>query len=100
MESATVVLDGKEFTWYGIPIGPVSLVFAKGTGGLVGCGAIDAVALEKFGIAAAKVKPTTADSVRNLDDLLAGEVVVANAVAGKAGVVPGMTGREALVRLG
>jgi len=72
-------------------------VFVKTDTGLVGCGAFDVLALEKFGYPAAKV--TTASgtpSIAGIDDLLSGEIIVANGPAKKLGVLPGMSGREAL----
>lgn len=81
-----------------LPIGPVSLVYAQTAKGLLACGAIDPVALEKFGVAAARVKPQGA-SVASFEDLLAGTVREANATAQGLGITVGMTGREALERL-
>ena len=89
-------LDSSEISGYVIPIGPVNLVFAQTAHGLVGCGAIDVIALEKFKMPAAKVRPTTSDSIRNIDDLLKGTIVVINSFAKESGIKPGMTGEEAL----
>ena len=99
MEEQKFSLDGTEVTGHIIPIGQVNLVFAQTKRGLVGCGAIDVIALEKFNIPAVKVRPTTADSVRNIDDLLKGIVVVVNSFAKEAGISPDMTGEEALRQL-
>ena len=99
MEEKKFSLDGKEVTGYIIPIGPVNLVFAQTNKGLVGCGAIDVIALEKFKIPAVKVRPTTADSVRNIDDLLTGVVALANSFAKEAGIVQDISGEEALKKL-
>lgn len=82
-----------------MPIGPVNLVYAKAQHGILACGAIDPAALEKFGIAAARVKPTRGNSIGNFDDLVAGEVREANATAQKLGIVVGMPGRDALKKL-
>lgn len=92
-------VDGRPVELVAMPIGPVSLVYARTSSGLLACGAIDPAALEKFGIPAARVKPTTGNSIGNLDDLLAGEVREANAAAEARGVRPGQSGREALARL-
>lgn len=96
MEKETFSLDGKEVTGYTIPIGPVNLVFAETARGLVGCGAVDVLALEKFSIPAAKVRPQNADSIRNIDDLLSGSVAVVNICARDLGIKTGMTGKQAL----
>lgn len=68
--------------------------------GIVGCGAIDVIALEKFGIPAVKVRPVDGDSIRNIDDLLEGEVTIVNAFARDAGVFQKMNGEEAIIKLG
>lgn len=99
MEEQNFSLDEKEVTGYCIPIGPVNLVFATTKNGLVGCGAVDVIALEKFSIPAAKVRPADADSIRTIEDLLSGIIVVSNRFAEESGVQPGMTGREALALL-
>ncbi|MDD1724160.1 MAG: YunC family protein [Methanospirillum sp.] len=96
MEKQTFSLDGTTVTGYCIPIGPVNLVFAETPRGLVGCGAVDVVALEKFSIPAAKVRPRDADSIRNIDDLLTGTIAVVNTFARDLGVKTDMTGKEAL----
>lgn len=81
-----------------LPIGPVNLVYAQTPNGILACGALDPAALERFGIAAARVKPAGA-SVANYQDLLAGSVREANAPAQARGIRIGMTGEEALKRL-
>lgn len=91
-------IDGKEIEAVVLPIGPVNLVFARTEKGLVSCGAVDPNALEKFGLAAARVRPSGA-SVSNLDDLLNGIVREANPTAQALGIAEGMSGREALSRL-
>lgn len=82
-----------------IPIGPVNLVFAMAEKGLVGCGAIDVQALEKFHIAAAKVRPVASASISTIEDLLAGEIVAVNGDASNVGITIGMCGKDALLRL-
>jgi len=79
-----------------IPAGPVNLVGVVAARGLVGCGAIDVAALERFGYPAARVRPTQGPSVATIDDLMAGEVKEANTGASALGVRVGMSGREAL----
>jgi uncharacterized protein YunC (DUF1805 family) len=63
---------------------------------MVGCGAIDVMALDRFSYPAARVKPSQGTSIGTLDDLLAGIIKDANESAGKLGIKVGMTGREAL----
>jgi uncharacterized protein YunC (DUF1805 family) len=81
---------------YVIPLGPANLVVVVGKKGMVGCGAFDVVALDKFGYPAARVKPTRGSSIASLEDLLLGEIKDANAAASKLGVKAGMSGKEAL----
>jgi len=100
MQHETVRLAGKEADGYVIPLGPVNLVAVVTDAGMVGCGAFDVDALEKFGYPAARVKPAEgASSIETIDDLLRGEIKGANRHAGEHGVAVGMTGREALERL-
>jgi uncharacterized protein YunC (DUF1805 family) len=82
-----------------LPIGPVSLVYAKTAKGILACGAIDPAALQKFGLPAARVKPVGSPSITSLADLLAGEVREANDAAQALGVTVGMKGREVIAKL-
>lgn len=80
-----------------VPLGPASLVLAvTAAGGVLACGAIDPAPLGRFGIPAARVRPTTAPSVACAADLFAGVVTEANDGAQGRGVVVGMSGEGAL----
>ncbi len=81
---------------YVIPLGPANLVAVVAKRGMVGCGAFDVQALDKFGYPAARVKPTRSASISSVEDLLAGEIKDVNAAAAKLGIVVGMSGKEAL----
>ena len=94
MQNVTIQLKGKEAEGFVIPLGNVNLVFVKTENGLIGCGAFDVMALEKFGYPAAKVKPK-GDSVKDIDDLLAGTIAALNPSCEKLGVKTGMSGEEA-----
>jgi uncharacterized protein YunC (DUF1805 family) len=94
-----IQLINKEADGYVIPLGPVNLVNVVSDVGMVGCGAFDVAALDKFGYPAARVKPTGGDSIATIGDLLAGEVKDANEAATRLGVKIGMSGREALERM-
>lgn len=96
MEQFKVPLKNSVGNGFVIPIGPVNLVGVVAARGLVGCGAIDVAALEKFGYAAARVRPSSGSSISTLADLLAGVVKDANGEAEGLGVRVGMTGKEAL----
>lgn len=94
-----IVLAGKRATGHVIPIGPVNLVFATGSKGLVGCGAVDVLALANFSYPAARVRPKNGKSIVSIDDLLNGIVKEANKNAEEIGISVGMSGREALTLL-
>jgi len=94
-----VQLDNNQADGYVIPLGPVNLVSVVTDIGMVGCGAFDVEALNKFGYPAARVKSSTGGSIATIDDLLAGIVKDANSAAIKLGVKIGMSGREALNRM-
>jgi uncharacterized protein YunC (DUF1805 family) len=96
MQERTVPLRNAEGSGYVVPLGPVNLVWVIGAKGMVGCGAFDVQALEKFGYAAARVRSKTGTSIATLDDLLSGIIVEANPSAERYGVRAGMSGREAL----
>ncbi len=91
-----VAYKSGEADGYVIPLGPANLVLVVGKRGMVGCGAFDVAALEKFGYPAARVKPRRGSSIATVEDLLSGEIKDANAEAARLGVEVGMSGREAL----
>jgi uncharacterized protein YunC (DUF1805 family) len=91
-----VAYKNGEADGYVIPLGPANLVLVVGKRGMVGCGAFDVAALDKFRYPAARVKPTRGSSIANVEDLLSGEIKDANAAAAKLGVVVGMSGKDAL----
>ena len=94
-----VELGGKSARGFVYNLGPVNLVAVVTDVGMVGCGAFDVVALEKFGYPAARVRPASGPSIASIPDLLSGIIKDANAPAQKRGVKIGMTGREALGKL-
>jgi uncharacterized protein YunC (DUF1805 family) len=91
-----VAYKNGEADGYIIPLGPANLVVVVTKRGMVGCGAFDVEALEKFDYPAARVKPTRGSSIVNIEDLLSGEIKDANAAAAKLGVRAGMSGKDAL----
>jgi uncharacterized protein YunC (DUF1805 family) len=96
MQEKTIRLKNSEAAGYVVPLGPVNLVWVVAKNGLVGCGAFDVKALEKFGYPAARVRAVRGPSVSTLDDLLSGEIRETNTGAEDIGVAVGMSGREAL----
>ena len=82
---------------YAVPAGPVTIVFAVAEKGVLGCGAIDPVALQTFGLATARVRPAEGkSSISGAKDLLEGTVKEANDAATALGIQIGMRGDEAL----
>jgi uncharacterized protein YunC (DUF1805 family) len=94
-----VDISGKRARGFVYNLGPVNLVAVVTEAGMVGCGAFDVAALEKYRYPAARVRPSEGDSVASIDDLLAGIIKDANGPAQARGVKVGMTGREALGKL-
>jgi len=96
MQQMNVKLTGKVGKGFIIPLGPANLVAIRTDMGLVGCGAFDVAALDKFSYPAAKVRPAIGPSIVDTDDILNGIVSEANRSAIGRGIRNGMTGREAL----
>jgi uncharacterized protein YunC (DUF1805 family) len=94
-EKVKVQLSRKQADGYIIPLGPVNLVSVITDVGMVGCGAFDVMALDKFQVPAARVKGV-AGPVATIEDLMKAIVKDANEAASKIGVKTGMTGKEAL----
>lgn len=96
MEEHVVTVERKQAKAYVVPLGPLNLVFAATDSGMVGCGAFDVGALDRFGYAAARVRGADGGGIATVDDLLDGLVAEANVAAVERGVQTGMTGRMAL----
>ena len=91
----TLELDGHAFRADEIPVmANTKLLLIQGSHGMLGCGYVSLGAAEKFGHALAIVK-----GVASYDDMLAAGVQEVSSAAAALGVQPGMTGREALVRM-
>lgn len=96
MHHEKVELVRKQGDGYVIPLGPVSLVCVVTDRGMVGCGAYDVAALDRFDYPAARVRSAQGGSITTIDDLLSGTVSDVNGAAMHYGIAPGMSGREAL----
>jgi uncharacterized protein YunC (DUF1805 family) len=91
-----VMIDGTEYRGDCIELaqgGKILLI--QGKRGMLGCGYVSLAAAEKFGHALAVVS-----GVASYDDMLAARVGALSAAAAVLGVEAGMTGREALERMG
>jgi len=99
LQHEPVMLSHKEAAGFVIPMGPFNLVMVATDRGMVGCGAFDVAALDKFAYPAARVKSASGGAVATVEDVLRGIVKDANEEALKLGIAAGMTGREALERM-
>lgn len=99
MYEERITLPHKAGTGYVIPLGPVNLVFIITDVGLVGCGAFDVKALDRFKYPAARVRPIRTTNITTLEDLQNGEIKDANEHASSRGIHEGMPVREALEQL-
>ena len=91
MNHTTQTINGKECDCYVVETGPFNLVFILTKNGLIGCGAFDVKALEKFDYPAVKIA-----GVATIEDLLEGRVIEVNDPATTRGVLEGMSGRDTL----
>lgn len=90
----TIFLDGSQFDGYAIPSGNTFILVIKAKNGLLGCGYISLDTAERVGDAVAIVS-----GVKNFDDMLNAQVKSVSSAAAKLGVVPGMSGRDALLKM-
>ena len=91
MHHERVALSNKEADGYVIAAGPFNVVSIHTDNGMVGCGAFDVMALDRFDYPAARMS-----GVARVRDLLTGTISQANQSAQALGIREGMTGREAL----
>ena len=90
----SISVKNKQADGYVIPMGPFNLVCIKADIGMIGCGAFDVTALDRFDYPAARIS-----GVSTVEDLLDGTVKEANEQARSRGIEAGMSGREALEHL-
>lgn len=96
MTHKKVQLAGKQADGYVIPLGPVNLVTIITDTGMLGCGAFDVAALDRFDYPAARASSPDGLPISTTDDLIKATVKDANTAAGRRGITAGMTGKEAL----
>ncbi len=80
-------------------MGPFNCIYCKTDAGMIGCGAFDVLALDKFNYPAAKIGSPDGSPLVTLDDLLDGAVISVNQSAAARGIVEGISGREAIAKL-
>ena len=94
MKHEKIQLGEREADGYVIECGPFNIVSINTDKGMIGCGAFDVMALDRFAYPAARIS-----GVATCEDLLAGTIKQANEHAQELGIREGMTGREALEKL-
>jgi uncharacterized protein YunC (DUF1805 family) len=94
MQHEKVELSHKTADGYVIPCGPFNIVSINTDVGMVGCGAFDVLALDRFDYPAARIP-----GVATVADLLEGTINQVNEAAQGRGIAEGMTGREALAMM-
>jgi uncharacterized protein YunC (DUF1805 family) len=67
--------------------------------GIIGCGLYDIAVANRFGMALAIARGTPQQPLFEPEDLLPARIAEVSHAASEAGIVPGMTGDEALARL-
>ncbi len=95
MLSDKIELDGKRADGFVFEFGPVNMVFAKTSSGMIGCGVFNVMAFDKFLFPAALIK-SASGPITDISGLLEGTVKEANESASKKGVIVGMGARAAL----
>jgi uncharacterized protein YunC (DUF1805 family) len=91
--------SGKAAQGYTVELGPVNLVFIKTDTGMIGCGAFNVAALDRFEYPAARIASEEGSAIRRPRDLLEGVVVEVNKTAADKGVSLEIKGRDALEKL-
>ena len=93
-EHAGVSAESIEVSWEGGQF--VLIIAAKG---IVACGVIDPVVMNRFGAAVAVARGTPQRPLVTAEDLLQARIAEATDAAVALGITPGMTGAEALEKL-
>lgn len=91
---ATVTIDGIDFVGEHIHTKRANILLIRATDGFLGCAYFDLGPAERLGEPVAIVT-----GVKTLDDLLTAKVIRASSAARALGVIDGMSGREALLRI-
>lgn len=95
VEQSGVSAESLEVAWEG---GQFVLVVARQ--GLLACGVVDPVVMNRFGAAVAVARGTPEKPLVTAEDLLAARIAEVTDAAAARGIAPGMSGAEALQRLG
>ena len=95
LHHAGVAAESLEVSWDG---GQFVLIIAPK--GLVACGVVDPAVMNRFGAAVAVARGTPERPLVTASDLLAARIAEVTDAAAKLGIAAGMTGADALARLG
>jgi len=95
LPNSVVPAQSIEVAWEGGQF--VLIVAAKG---LLACGVVDPVVMNRFGAAVAVARGTVERPLVTADDLLQARIAEVTDAAQARGITPGMSGTEALQRLG
>jgi len=95
MLSEKIELSEKKADGFVFEFGPVNMVFAKTSSGMIGCGLINVMVFDKFSYPAALIR-SASGAIKDLPDLLDGTVKEVNESASRKGIIVGMSGRQAL----
>ncbi|MBN2506391.1 MAG: DUF1805 domain-containing protein [Verrucomicrobia bacterium] len=95
LHHAGVAAESLEVSWDG---GQFVLIIAPK--GLVACGVVDPAVMNRFGAAVAVARGTPEHPLVTAGDLLAARVAEVTEAAAARGIAAGMTGADALARLG
>ncbi len=94
MEIEVVDINGKKALGVRIPLDRAPLILIKGEKGFLMCGLLNVEAADALNMACARVS-----GVKNFEEILKKPVVEVSQAAKALGVEPGMSGREALMRM-
>jgi len=94
MQVRDITINNRIVKGIEIPLPNANLVLVTAPKGYLMCGYLDIASAGKMGDCAAIIR-----GISNIDELLEGVIVELTPEALKAGIHPGMTGRQALARL-
>jgi len=89
-----ITVSGHTFDALNVPTERSALLMIKGAKGFLGCGWFNIETADKLGERVALVR-----GVRSCNDMLAASVLAVSKTGAAAGAAPGMTGRDALLRI-
>ena len=100
MEHEKITIKNKPVDTYVIPINnKFNIVFITTEKGMLACGAIDAMVLDKFNFPVVRIKSKSGTPITTVNDLLSGEVRDMNNSAAKLGITENMTISEIISKI-